>query len=92
MHSLPIYAVIKNTASLVHSCHSTRGQVSGKDVHNYLGLRRHAQVLKRPVDKVSRILPDLRSGAQKFYYREIRDPIIYINNASGDNSRVSQGP
>ena len=36
-----------------------------------------------PVVKVSRILLDLRSGAQKVCYREIRGPID-INNAPGD--------
>jgi len=41
--------------------------------------------------RVSRILADLRSGAQKFYYQEIRGP-IGINNAPGDISRISQGP
>ena len=43
------------------------------------------------VIKVSSILPDLWSGAHKFYYREIRGPID-INNAPGDISRISQGP
>ena len=44
-----------------------------------------------PVAKVSRILPDLRSGAQKFYHREIRGPID-INKAPGDINRIFQGP
>ena len=43
------------------------------------------------VVKVSRILPDLRSGANKFCYREVRGPID-INNAPEDISRISQGP
>ena len=49
------------------------------------------QVSFYAVVKVNRILPDLRSGAQSFYYGEIRGPID-INNAPGDISWISQGP
>jgi len=48
-------------------------------------------ILYSPVVKVSRILLDLRSGAQKFLYRETRDPVD-ISNAPGDIGRISQGP
>ena len=44
------------------------------------------------VESSGKSKPDLAgSGAQKFYYREIRGPID-INNAPGDISRISQGP
>ena len=41
------------------------------------------------VVKVSRILPDLRSGAQKFGYREILGPVTLSNakNISGGSFR-----
>jgi len=43
------------------------------------------------VVKVSRILPDLRSGAQKFGYREIRGP-INLNNAPDISAGSLRGP
>jgi len=43
------------------------------------------------VVKVSRILPDLRSGAQKFGYREIRSP-INLNNAPDISAGFLRGP
>ena len=41
--------------------------------------------------KVSRILPDLRSGAHKFGYREIRGP-INLNNAPDISAGSLRGP
>ena len=56
-----------------------------------MGTGRYGSEGLRGMRRRRRILPDLRSGAQKCYYREIRSPID-INNAPGDSSRISQGP